>query len=455
MNKLKLTSFVTLALGIQLLVSIGLSSASVKVYYRDTILPGISVQGIDIGGRKADEAVSILKEALPWPSPDSLLMLVDPEGQPTNIRYGDIDYRADYQATVKEALHYSQQATIWNSNHALFGTMQKGYDMPLVKVFDNRAFTGILDNLAHRYEVPARNAQFSFNGDNVTLFQDIKGRKLDNEGTIKQLLDLPMDEHRVALQFKIVEPAVSTSDYNGINARLGIFVTQFDWTDKGRAHNIQLASKLINNLIVPPKQVFSLNKALGPRDQERGYLQAPVIINNKLVPDFGGGVCQVATTLYNTVSLSGLTVVERVPHSLPVPYAPAGKDATIAGDYIDFKFLNNTDFPILINSQVQHGKLLVSIFGHRQGAAARIIKIETERVITKPIRNYVEQQGLAPGEILVRRPGRDGYQLKTYEVVLQNDKEVERHLLSQTVVDPEPEIIAVSPKVLTKGTVKK
>lgn len=455
MNKVKLTSFVTLALGIQLLVNISLSSAFIKVYYRDSILPGISVQGIDIGGLKADEAVNILREALPWPSPESLLMLVDPEGQPTNIRYGDIDYQADYQATVKEALQYSRQAAAWNSIRALFGTMQNGYDLPLVKTFDNRAFNRILDSLSHRYNVTARNAQFAFNGDTVTLFQDIKGRKLDNEGTVKQLLDLPINEHRLALRFKTIEPAVRTSDYIGINARLAIFVTQFDQSNRARSHNIQLASKLINNLIVPPKQIFSLNKALGPRNQESGYLQAPVIINNKLIPDFGGGVCQVATNLYNTVSLAGLTVVERVPHSLPVPYAPEGTDATIVGDLIDFKFLNNTDFPVLISSQVQQGKLLVSIFGHRQGASARLIKIETERSITKATRNYVEQDGLAPGQVLVRRPGRDGYQLKTYEVVLVNDKEVDRRLISQTVVDPESEIIAVGPHVRTRGLVKK
>jgi len=437
------------------LVSVGLSSAAITFYYRDTVLPGTSVQGVDIGGLKADEAEKVLRDALPWPSPESLLMLVDPEGQPTHIRYGDIDYRADYHVTVKEALRHSQKTAAWNNIGALFGAMHHGCDLPLVKTFDNVAFTRILDKLSDKYNVPARNAQFAFNGNNVILFQDSKGRQLDTEGTVKQLMDLPVDEHRLVLRFKTVEPDIRISDFNGINSRLSIFVTQFDPTNRARSHNIELASKLINNVIVPPKQVFSLNKVLGPRNRERGYLQAPVIINNKLTSDFGGGVCQVATTLYNAVSLAGLTVVERVPHSLPVPYAPAGKDATIAGDFIDFKFLNNTDFPVLISSQVQQGKLLVSIFGHRQGASARLIKIETERLITKPTRKYVQEEGLVPGQVVVRRPGRDGYQLKTYEVIFENDKEVERRLISQTVVDPEPEVIAVGPGVHTKGLVKK
>lgn len=446
---------VTLALGIQLLVSISLSSAAVKLYYRDTILPGISVQGIEIGGLKYEEAVEKLSQALPWPDPESLLMLVDPAGQPTNIRYRDIKYQADYGATVKKALEYSEQATSWHNLFYLLSTINHGRDLPLIKSFDESAFEQVLQNLSERYYEAPRNAQLVLNGDYVTIIQDIKGRELDNAATIRQLVDLPIKEHRVNLQFKTLEPQITASDYQGINSRLAIFVTQFDPKDYARTHNIKLASQLINNVLLQPKEVFSLNKALGPRNQQNGYLQAPVIINNKLVPDYGGGVCQVGTTLYNAVLLAGLTVVERVPHSLPVPYAPPGKDATLAGDIIDFKFLNSTDFPILINSQVQQSKVIVSIFGHREGATSRLVKIETERVVNKASREYIEQANLAPGQVLVQRPGRDGYRLKTYEVTLENGKEVQRQLISENVVEPESEIIAVGPKINTKGIVKK
>ncbi|SHK58067.1 VanW family protein [Desulforamulus aeronauticus] len=455
MNKLKLTSIVTLALGIHLLVSISLSSAAVKFYYQDTILPGTSVQGIEIGGLKYQEAVEKLTQALPWPDPKSLLVLVDPDGQPTDIHYGDIQYQADYSLTVKKALELSEQATSWQNLFCLLSTLQKGRDLPLLRSFDTAAFDKVLHQLAERYYQSPRNAQLILNGDSVTIVQDIKGRALDNPATIKQLMDLPVQEHRVNLQFRTMEPQIRAVDYQGINSRLAIFVTQFEPNNQARTHNIRLASQLINNSILKPKELFSLNKALGPRIQQNGYLQAPVIINNKLVPDYGGGVCQVGTTLYNSVLLAGLTVVERVPHSLPVPYAPAGKDATLAGDLIDFKFLNNTEFPILINSQIQQGKVLVSIFGHREGATSRLIRIATERTVTKASREYIEQATLSPGQVRVQRPGRDGYQLKTYEVTLENGKEVRRQLISNNVVEPEAEIIAVGPKVNTKGIVKK
>ncbi|AEF93735.1 VanW family protein [Desulfotomaculum nigrificans CO-1-SRB] len=445
----------TLALGIQLLVSISLSSAALKFYYQGSVLPGLTVQGINIGGLKYHQAVEKLKQELPWPSPESLLVLVGPQGQTTNISYADIQYRPDYETTVTEALKQSSKIAAWANLNGLFRTINTGYEQPLRTKFNQAAFNSILNDLAVKYNQPARDAQLVVNGNNITIFQDIKGIQLDNQRTMLELARLPLNRHRLELKFKTVEPAVKAEDFKGINSRVAIFVTQFDPTKIDRTYNIKLASRLINNVLVKPGQIFSLDKTLGPRKPENGYRPAPVIVNNKLVPDYGGGVCQVATTLYNAVLLAGLTVIERSPHSMPVPYAPVGKDATIAGDLIDFKFLNSTPYPILITSQVHQGKLLVSIFGHREGAAARLIKIETERDIIKSASKYVEDTTLSPGQVVVRQPGRDGYTLKTYEVILENDKEISRRLISQNSVQPEPEVIAVGPKVRNKGAVAK
>jgi len=446
---------VPLFLGIQLLVSISLSSAALKFYYREAVLPGISVQGVAIGGLSYRQAVEKLKQELPWPRPESLLVLLGPEGQRQNIRYSDINYSADYEASAKEALQYGQRVSSWRSLPLMFGTMTSGHDLPLKKKFNRQALHAILNELAAQYNQLAQDAQLAFNGDNVTVFQDIKGRQLDNEATIRELLNSPIDNHNLKLQFRIVEPTRKASDYKGINSRLAMYVTGFDPQKTDRTYNVSLASQLVNNIIVKPGEIFSLNKTLGPRTAEAGYRQAPVIVNNKLVPDYGGGVCQVATTLYNAVLLAGLKVVERTPHSMPVPYAPEGKDATIAGDVIDFKFLNNTAYPVLLTSQTQQGKLVMSVFGHRDGVSARLIKIETERSISKATRQYVEDPSLDPGQVVIRRPGSDGYELKTYEIVVENDQEISRRLIARNVVETEPEIIAVGPKKNSKGTVAK
>lgn len=444
----------TVVLGVQLLVGISLSSAAVKFFYSGTILPGIKVENIDLGGLHYQEAVSKLQQELPWPAPESHFTLVGSDGQFSTIRFKDIAYSADYQASVEEALRLSREHTSWGNLGAMHGTLINGKNIPLAKQFNEDQLRAILKEQAKHYDTAARNAQLAINGDSVTLFEEIKGRRLDVAATLDQFHKVPLNTYRVDLQFQEVQPDISASDY-GVNARLAFYMTEFDPKNQNRSFNIQLASKLINNRLVKPKEVFSLNKALGPRNQQNGYLPAPVIINDKLVPDYGGGVCQVATTLYNAVLLAGLTVVERSPHTLPVSYVPVGKDATIAGDIIDFKFLNSTPYPVILSSQVQGSKLFVSILGHKEGATTRVIKIDTERAIVKATRNYVEEKSLSPGQMVIRKPGKDGYKLKTYEIVLENGQEVKRRLVSQNEVKAEPEIVAISPRVKNPGNVNK
>jgi len=450
-NKTKLTTVIAVVLGIQLFVSISLSCAALKYYYKESVLPGVFIEGIDIGGLKYQQAVGKLKQELPWPAPDSLLVLVGTEGNNANIPCSSIHLTVDYEETVNDAIKYSQHAYAWPNSNLLFGTINNGHNLPARIKFDKEAFSDVLNDLATQFYLPPQDAQLALTGDNVTLFQDVKGRKLDIEATMNQLGKLPPGHKELKLQFKVIESSISSEDYKGINARLAVFVTGFSLADSGRNHNVKLASQLTNNVLVEPEEIFSMNKVLGPRSPESGYRQAPVIVGNKLINDYGGGVCQVVTTLYNAVLLSGLPVIERVPHTMPVPYAPLGKDATIAADLIDFKFLNNTKYPILIVSQIQQDKLQVGILGHREDASVRLIKIETEHSIFKATRQYAEDPSLSPGQVVVRNPGSDGYEQKTFEIVLENDIEIDRRLISRNIVEPIPELIALGPRVKNKG----
>jgi hypothetical protein len=119
-----------------------------------------------------------------------------------------------------------------------------------------------------------------------------------------------------------------------------------------RTINVTLSCQAIDGLILQPGQVFSFNETSGPRTQERGYQVAPIFVGKKVVPGRGGGVCQTSSTLYNSVLEAGLEVVERHPHSLPVAYVAAGRDATVSWEGADLKFRNNLDVPIKILARV-------------------------------------------------------------------------------------------------------
>ncbi|MDI3269493.1 MAG: VanW family protein [Bacillota bacterium] len=128
-------------------------------------------------------------------------------------------------------------------------------------------------------------------------------------------------------------------------------------------HNIAEAARYLQGKVIPPGQVFSTLRAIGPFTAERGYRDGPSYVGHRVVPSLGGGVCKISTTLYNAVILAGLQVVERNPHGMPVPYVPPGRDATIAWGALDFRFKNSQPMPLVLWAQHRDRTLTIAIYG--------------------------------------------------------------------------------------------
>jgi vancomycin resistance protein YoaR len=185
------------------------------------------------------------------------------------------------------------------------------------------------------------------------------GKKIDVQETVDLIMN---SQPRMTIYPVLIDldPEITADLLRNVCHRKGSYVTGFG--NGGRGENIRLAAQSINNYLLAPGEVFSFNEANGPRVAERGYKLAPIIVGGTVIPGYGGGVCQVSTTLYNAVMNSKLQVVQRFPHSSPVGYVPPGKDATVS-DYLDFKFRNNTDGLILIKSSSYGYRLVVEIWG--------------------------------------------------------------------------------------------
>lgn len=129
-----------------------------------------------------------------------------------------------------------------------------------------------------------------------------------------------------------------------------------------RVQNIKAAVELINNREIEPGGVFSFNKAVGSITPEKGFVDAPVIDDEgRFKLELGGGICQVSSTLYNAVLDAGLEVLERHPHSKPVNYVPAGRDATVYDDK-DFCFRNNKNNNVRLIGRIKKTMLTIKIY---------------------------------------------------------------------------------------------
>jgi len=189
-----------------------------------------------------------------------------------------------------------------------------------------------------------------------------KGYVIDVEGSVKKIFAAGEGQSLEPVITVIYPRYTAESLQNAENNSLSYYYTWFRGSYE-RYTNISLAVAGINNTVVWPSEVFSFNDVVGPRTPERGYLPAPVILMGASNFDYGGGVCQVASTLYNAVLEAGLEIVERHPHSKRVSYVPAGKDATVDYGNLDLKFANNSQGPIIIKSGLTKGKVWVQIMG--------------------------------------------------------------------------------------------
>ena len=167
----------------------------------------------------------------------------------------------------------------------------------------------------------------------------------------------------IVLPVKAKKAEISASDLKGINARIGYFVTRFNPGDEGRTQTVRLAIKIIDGTVVPPGAVFSVNEVVGERTAARGFGTGHVFVDGKMAVQQGGGMCQVATTLFNAAMLADLKIVERKQHVRTIPYADPGRDATVYFGQKDFKFQNNTPTPIYVSYKTTRSHAIVSLFG--------------------------------------------------------------------------------------------
>ena len=167
-----------------------------------------------------------------------------------------------------------------------------------------------------------------------------------------------------AIELVYTEPEVTTEYLESVLFRdlIGECSTTL-YGSSNRINNITLSSDAIDGTILEPGEVFSFNQIVGRRTAARGYRPGPSYSGGRTVMTIGGGICQVSSTIYSAIRDTDLRVLERHPHGRPVTYLPRGRDATVSWGTLDFRFMNNTDFPLLVDVKITGKTITAQIYG--------------------------------------------------------------------------------------------
>ena len=225
-----------------------------------------------------------------------------------------------------------------------------------------------LESLAPLLNIEPVNAKFVINNGRAETFQTAtNGKKLKIKESVTFITSsMVTGGISASLSFDQLEPELTLDKINnlGITTLLGKGESDYGHSSLSRIHNIKVGMSKFNGIILKPGEEFSFNSYLGKIDERSGYQSELVIKSGKLIYEYGGGLCQVATTFFRAAILSGLKITERKPHSFPVQYYnPQGFDATIYPGVVDLKFTNNTGGHILIQTKLVGSKLAVEIYG--------------------------------------------------------------------------------------------
>jgi vancomycin resistance protein YoaR len=219
-----------------------------------------------------------------------------------------------------------------------------------------------IEEMALKYQKLPREP--AIDKENGEIIPEESGYIIDVERSISRVFDASKNE-KLKISKITIRPEYSSSDLKAAKKSLAYYESWISGRQE-RLVNINLAAAAINNTLLWPDKSFSFNEVVGPRTPERGYLPAPVILLGGNGLDYGGGICQVASTLYNAAEQAGLEIIEHHSHSKPVYYVPEGKDATVNYDDLDLKFSNNMQGPLIIKSAVNGSRIWVEIMGEEE-----------------------------------------------------------------------------------------
>ena len=433
------------AAAIAVFASVAVVSAKSDSGADNTIADRVYIGEIHVGGMTQEEATEAVSEYV-----DSL------EDKEITLKAGDRSITATAEELGLEwsdtdvaqiALDYGKTGNLIARYKANKDLEHEDKVFPVILKANEEKTTAFLEEETEDLEQKAQDYGLKRENGAFTVVAGKSGTAVDVENSIKAINEAFSDGWKdnmvVELATKEEKPKGSQEELAKVKDVLGTFHTSFSSSTAGRVTNIENACGKINGTGLYPGEEFSVYEAISPMDAENGYALAGSYENGTTVQSYGGGVCQVSTTLYNAVIRAELEITERYAHSMIVSYVDPSSDAAIAGTYKDLKFKNNTDAPIYIEGYTSGRTLYFTIYGQETRDPGREVSFESETTgITQP-KTEIRATSAKIGSITKVQSSHTGRTARLWKVVTVNGVEQSREVFNNSTYSASPTIYEV------------
>ena len=443
----------------------------------NNIFNGISINNIDISGLSKDEATSKISEIIQNKKDKNLAIKINSEKEITeNYDYLDINYNLN--DCINEAFNIGRSGNIFKNNFEIINLLFNKKNISLNIDVNNEKLDMLINELSSNLENKVVQSSYYIENNNLIITQGKTGNTINkyeflsnlssyenciqvstkeiepepididkiyaevhkdvknayyeenpfkvypetigvsfNLDNAKSKLATIQDEYIIELEYTYPEITINDLNINIFRDKLSSFTTYYDTSNKDRTKNLELAASKINGKIISPGEEFSYNAIVGARTIEAGYKEAKIYSNGKVIDGLGGGICQLSSTLYNSVFSANLDITERHSHQFLTSYVKEGRDATVVYGVKDFKFKNNRSFPIKIETKVNSGVVTCAIYGIKEEPLYDV-SFDIEIVSSEePDIKYEYDSSLAPDEQKIKQSGSNAMTVNVYKVV--------------------------------------
>lgn len=414
-------------------VSYGVSANKTINEWNNKIYPNVFIEEVNVGGMTKEEAKSVIKNNYTKKIDDKdIVVNIKGKYKEYKAKYSEISPKYDIDKAVDEAFNYGKDSSFFKKNSLIKNKNNLKQEVQLNFSYNNKKLELLENKIVDKFTTLPKNASIAINGDiSITPEQvgyGIDKKDLDNK--LKKELNGDIENQtKIIVEKKEVKPKITKKDLSKIDGVIGEFTTSYKSSDSNRSTNIQVVTEFVDGTVLMPGEEFSYSKT-SQKDKSL-YKEGNAYINNQIVKDIGGGICQVSTTLYRAVMRANIRSTERHNHSLTVGYSNPSLDATVAWGYLDYKFKNPYDFPIYIKGITHNKNVTFKIYGNVDGLKGRSYDMTNEILnVINPKEEIIKDPNLKEGTRIVESNGQTGYVSKGYQLTYENGKVIKKELIS-------------------------
>ncbi|MGI6007752.1 MAG: VanW family protein [Ruminococcus sp.] len=399
------------------------------------ILEGVFVDEVDVSGMTREEAMQAVEQQMQETAGYHIQLQTG--DSIVSVPAGELGLTWANESVVDKALDFGQAGNVVKQYKARKDLEQEPVRLTLQYGVDEKQAKKVLQEQCAVLDHEPENASMTKTEDGFEIVNEKQGVTLQVEEATAAVVEYLSAQWRsglgmLKLPVEITEAEHKASELQKVQDILGSASTDYSSSSANRAANIQRGTELLNGTVVFPGESVSVTDLVIPFSEENGYAPAPSYENGEVVDSYGGGICQVSTTLYMSLLRAELEIDERHNHSMIVNYVKPSMDAAISEGYKDLKFTNNLENPIYIEGYTSGGEVGFVVYGQEYRPEGREVTYESETLETiEPTVELTASQD-SFGTITQTGSSHTGYTACLWKVVRENGEETREQINSST-----------------------